>query len=175
MASHPVHDRMWLAHHGPEHAERCLHVRGAAVCRRCAVLYPVAVLCAAAVLLTDPPVAWLVAAMWVLPVPMVLEWVGEHLGRIRYSPARQVAVTAVGAPALGIAVAIHAVTPFAAAAVAPVVVWGGLCGAVALLSWWRSLPQEDAGWQERHERDEAERRARLEAMLTEADTRRGSP
>lgn len=175
MAAHPHHDRMWLAHHGPAHAERCLHVHGVAVCRRCAVLYPMAVLFAVMVLVVDPPASWLVAAMWLLPVPMVLDWVGEHLGWVGYSPIRQVAVTAIGSPALGVALAIHALTPFSWPAVAPVVVWGGLCGAVALGAWWRSLPEEDAGWQERHERDEAERRERLDAILAEADARRPSP
>ena len=31
---------MWLAHHWPEHYDRCAVVAGRHVCRRCLVLYP---------------------------------------------------------------------------------------------------------------------------------------
>ena len=172
--THPIpgsvdHERMWLAHHGPEHAERCLHVRGVAVCRRCAVLYPVAVLTAVLVLLTDPPSAWLLAAMWLLPVPMVLEWMGEHLGRLAYSPGRQIAVTALGAPALGAAVAIHAIEPFSVAAWAPIVIWTAICAGTAAWSWWRSVPDVAPNWEADHLADEAVRRAHLEGLLADAD------
>lgn len=168
-----AHDRMWLSHHGPEHAERCLHVHGVAVCRRCAVLYPVAVLSALVVLVADPSTPMLVAAMWLLPVPMVAEWIAEHLGGVRYSPTRQVAVTAIGAPALGCAVAIHAVAPFSVMALAPVVVWTAVCAGVAAVAWWRTVPQEDPGWETRHLEAEAARRQQLEQLLARAD--QGSP
>ena len=164
-------ERMWLAHHDADHAERCLHLGDVAVCRRCAVLYPLAVLTAVVVLVADPPTTLLVLAMWLLPLPMVIEWVLEHLGRIDYSPARQVVVTAIGAPALGAAMAIHAVAPFSLAAVAPVVVWGVVCAATAWWAWWRDVPQEAPGWEERHQADELARRAHLEQLLADADGR----
>ena len=167
-----AHDRMWLAHHGPEHAERCCHVRGVAVCRRCAVLYPIAVLTALVVVMTDPPAGWLVAAMWLLPVPMVAEWVGEHLGDLRYSPVRQTAVTAIGAPALGAAVAVHALEPFSLAAVAPVAVWTLVCAGTAAWSWWRSVPDVAPNWEEHHLESESARRERLEGLLSAADRHR---
>ena len=163
------HDRMWLAHHGPEHTERCLHVHGVAVCRRCAVLYPVAVLTALVVVLTDPPMGWMLLAMWVLPVPMVAEWVGEHVGGLRYSPTRQVGVTAIAAPALGVAVAIHAVEPFSVAAVAPVAVWSVVCAGTAAWGWWRSVPDVAPNWEQHHLDDEAARRAHLDSLLAVAD------
>ncbi len=170
-ASHREPDRMWLAHHDADHAERCLHVGGVAVCRRCAVLYPLAVLSAIAVLVVDPSETLLVAAMWLLPVPMVIDWVAEHLGRVGYSPLRQMVVTAIGAPALGVAVAVHAIAPFSLAAVAPVALWGSVCAATAWWAWWRSVPQEAPGWEERHLADEAARQAHLEQLLAGVEDR----
>jgi hypothetical protein len=162
---------MWLAHHPPEHLDRCLVVRGRHVCRRCAVLYPIAVLTAVAVVLLDPPESLMVLALWVLPIPMVLEWVAEHLGGWRYSPTRQVAVTAVGAPALGVALAWHAVEPFVWAATLPVLVWTAICLASAAAG--RLVAGvEEPGWQERHDAAEAARRSHLEELLAEADARR---
>jgi hypothetical protein len=162
---------MWLAHHPPEHLDRCLVVRGRHVCRRCAVLYPIAVLTAVAVVLLDPPESLMVLALWVLPIPMVLEWVAEHLGGWRYSPTRQVAVTAVGAPALGVALAWHAVEPFVWAATLPVLVWTAICLASAAAG--RLVAGvEEPGWQERHDAAEAARRAHLDQLLAEADARR---
>ena len=165
---------MWLAHHGPEHDERCLHVRGVAVCRRCAVLYPVAVVAALIVLVADPPTGWLLAAMWLLPVPMVAEWIGEHLGRLRLRPpTARWSLTAIGAPALGVAVAIHAVEPFSLAACGTRgVAWTAVCGGAAMWSCWRSVPDVAPGWEEHHHAEEAARRARLEGMLAAADRRR---
>ncbi len=165
-------DRMWLAHHDAEHADRCLHVRGVAVCRRCAVLYPVAVLSALVVVWADPPNAWLVAAMWLLPIPVVGEWIGEHLGSLDYSPRRQVALSAVAAPALGIAVALNALDPPSWVALAPMLCWGAVCAATAAWGWWRTVPEEAPGWEDRHEADEAARRDRLEHLLSLADARR---
>lgn len=166
-------DPMWLAHHPPEHLQRCVQLRGRHVCRRCAVLYPIAVLTAVAVVVLDPPQTLMVLALWVLPIPMVLEWVAEHLGGWRYSPTRQVTVTAIGAPALGVALASHAVEPFVWAATLPVLVWTAICLASALAG--RLVAGlEEPGWQERHDADEAARRAHLEQLLAEADARRAS-
>lgn len=162
-------ERMWLAHHGPEHAERCCHVRGVAVCRRCSVLYPVALLAALAVVVVDPPAEVLVAAMWLLPAPMALDWAGEHLGRWRYSPRRQVVVTALAAPALGAAFAVHAVEPFSPAAVAPVGFWILVCLGTAMWGVWRTLPAEEPGWEDRHLAEESARRERLDGLLAAAD------
>lgn len=161
--------RPWLAHHGPEHAQRCIHVGRQVVCRRCAFLYPVAAVSGLLVLALDPPTALLLAAMWVLPVPMVLDWACEHLGRLAYSPTRQVIVTIIGAPALGVALAIHAVAPLSLSAVVPMVFFATICALVAGLAWYRDAPEEDAGWEERHQEEERARDARLERLLSETD------
>lgn len=165
---------MWLAHHDADHSQRCLQVRGVAVCRRCAVLYPVAVLSAVAVVLLEPPTAWLVAAMWLLPIPMVCEWVGEHVASLGYSPRRQVVLTAIAAPALGAVLALNALDPLALTAIAPVLCWGLVCAGTAAWGWWRSVPDEAPGWEERHDADEAARRERLEEMLALSDARSGN-
>lgn len=91
-----------LAHHPPEHYERCAVIAGAHVCRRCLVLYPVAILAAIVSLVAaaeparvDPVLLWLV------PIPATLEFVGEQLGWWRYSRWRQVAVMVPMAAAFG--------------------------------------------------------------------------
>lgn len=85
---------MWLSHHWPPDYDRCLTVRGRKVCRRCAVLYPLSL--AAALVLglgsgwPEHLDAWL---LWLLPVPAVAEFIGEHLRLIEHSPRRLVAFT----------------------------------------------------------------------------------
>lgn len=94
---------MWLAHHWPEDYDRCVRVGRSHVCRRCLVLYPVALAVTAAAVLVGSalPSTVTAAAVVVLPLPAVVEFVAEHLGRIRYSPRRQVAVTVPLAVGLG--------------------------------------------------------------------------
>jgi uncharacterized membrane protein len=85
---------MWLSHHWPEDHGRCIQVRGRLVCRRCAVLYPTALL----IVIVfgwwlswphrlDP---WL---LWLLPLPAVLELAGEQLGLLRPHARRLIAVS----------------------------------------------------------------------------------
>jgi hypothetical protein len=86
---------MWLAHHWPDHYDRCVHVAGRPVCRRCLWLYPLTVAVALAALADvllwprslDPLLIWTVC------IPGTLEFVGEQLGRLRYSARRQVLAT----------------------------------------------------------------------------------
>ncbi len=170
MTDTTVPARLWLAHHGPEHTERCVHWGNQAICRRCAVLYPTAILTSLLVVAVAPPTAALVAAMWLLPVPMVIDWSAEHLGWLPYSPRRQVAVTAVGAPALGIAFAVNALAPWSLTALAPMLTWGLICALVAAAAWYRKAPDEDAGWEERHLDEERARDERLTRLLSAADT-----
>lgn len=158
---------MWLAHHHPDQYERCVTIGRLHVCRRCLVLYPLAVLCAVLVLLTDPPPTSLIAGMWLLPAPVMVEWVGEHLGRLTYSPRRQAVVTALAAPALGAALAWHAASPFELAAIAPMATWAlvGLSAAVVGTAG-RST---DSTWRDDHEAEEARRARRLHQLLDDAD------
>ena len=94
---------MWLAHHWPDHYERCAVIAGRHVCRRCLILYPltiaVALAAVAGVLLWprrfDPELIWL------LSIPGTLEYVAEQLGLLRYRARRQMIATALTAIPLG--------------------------------------------------------------------------
>lgn len=72
-------------------------IGGRAVCRRCVVLYPIALVVLAVVLAGLDIPTWV---MFVLPLPAVVEFIGETVG-LPYVPNRQVALTAIAAPALG--------------------------------------------------------------------------
>lgn len=162
---------MWLSHHHPDQYDRCVRVPGPGgrvghVCRRCAVLYPLALLSAVVVLLLDPPPTGLVVAMWLLPLPVMVEWVAEHLGRVTYAPTRQVVLTTIAAPALGVALAWHAESPFEPAAVAPVLTWAAVGAGSAL--WGHARTVQQAAWQEQHDADEARRSERLARLLADA-------
>lgn len=51
---------------------------------------------------------WLIA---LLPVPVVIEWWGEQLDLARYSPIRQVALSVLSAPAVGVGLARYLESP----------------------------------------------------------------
>ena len=91
-----------LAHHPPEAYERCIVVDGRHVCRRCSVLYPIAFTVLG---LSLAGLHWPTALdrllLLSLPLPVVLEFVLEQLGVLRYSARRQVLFTAIAALALG--------------------------------------------------------------------------
>jgi hypothetical protein len=156
---------LWLSHHWPEHYDRCARVGRVHVCRRCLVLYPatlatMVVILAGRVELSVP----LIAAMWLLPLPMVGEWVAEHADRLGYSPRRQALFAALAAPGLGIALAEHVRSPFAWVVVTPVLTATTICAASALAGTWRRR-HEGQDWEERHAFDEAERSRALAQLL----------
>ena len=68
------------------------------MCRRCLVLYPVA---AVALVLARAAGRWPAALLFLLALPAVVEFLLEQVGSIRYSPARQIAVSAPLGVALG--------------------------------------------------------------------------
>ena len=94
---------MWLSHHWPSGYDRCAVVAGRHVCRRCLVLYPVALVAGIAISVgswwSGSLDVWL---LWLLPLPGVIEFVLDNLGTIRYSPVRQMVLSAAGAVAAGI-------------------------------------------------------------------------
>jgi uncharacterized membrane protein len=90
--------RMWLSHHDTDQLERCIVVKGRHVCRRCSVLYPIALAALVVVAFGLSLPTWL---MFVLPIPAVAEFISETFGA-RYAPIRQMVLTAIAAPALGI-------------------------------------------------------------------------
>jgi len=103
-AEGPVADTpMWLSHHWPDGYDRCAVVAGRHVCRRCLVMYPVAV---AVALLWGAFGPWWPRSLdeWLiplLPLPAVLDFVADNLDPASHSPRRQAVLTAVGAVAAG--------------------------------------------------------------------------
>jgi hypothetical protein len=94
---------MWLAHHWPDHYERCAVVAGRRVCRRCLFLYPLTIAVALAALgdVLLWPRRFDPALIWLLSLPGTLEYAAEQLGVLRYRARRQVVATAITAVALG--------------------------------------------------------------------------
>jgi hypothetical protein len=91
-----------LSHHPPSQYDRCIRVGRHHVCRRCAVLYPLAFAVAIVSLFgLHWPEPWDRTLLYLLPLPVTLEFVIERLGGIRYHAGRQVALTLLAAPALG--------------------------------------------------------------------------
>lgn len=172
---------LWLTHHWEDQHGRCMGIGSFRVCRRCAVLYPTAILAAAAVMVLEPSRNLAIAAMWLLPLPMCVEWMLEDLDRVRYSPTRQTALTAIAALGIGAALAFHLRRPFDPDALAPMATALTACGASSILAHRRRRADSDATtpegqrrWEREHERDEANRRAALRDLLAvqERESRR---
>lgn len=94
---------MWLSHHWPSGYDRCAVVGGMHICRRCLVLYPLALVTGIALSIGSwwPPGidGWV---LWLFPLPGVIEFVLDNLGVIGYSPVRQMVLSAAGAVAAGV-------------------------------------------------------------------------
>jgi hypothetical protein len=117
-----------LSHHPPSEYDRCFRVGGRYVCRRCAVLYPVA-FAAAALSLAGwfwPP-ALDDKLLWLLPLPVTLELVFERFGALRYRPGRQMLFTLLAAPALGRGFARYLLHPADRLFWGMVLLFGGTC------------------------------------------------
>lgn len=125
---------LWLSHHQPEHYDRCITVGRRAICRRCAVLYPLAFVVAALSLAgigwPDALDPWLLA---LLPLPAVVEFCLEQSGRLAYDVGRQILVTVPLAVALGRGFARYIEDPTDLLFWAMVLVYGGLC--LGFLGW----------------------------------------
>ena len=94
---------MWLSHHWPEQYDRCAVVGGMHICRRCLVLYPLALVSGVVISLgswwphdLDP---WV---LWLFPLPGVIEFVLDNLRKISYVARRQMVLSSAGAIAAGV-------------------------------------------------------------------------
>lgn len=117
---------LWLSHHFPEDYDRCVVIGDRHVCRRCLVLYPLAFAVMALSSLGPWPGAldgWLLV---LLPLPALVELVLEHLGAVRYQPARQIALTVPLAVALGRGFAIYVDDPTSRLFWGVVLAYGGI-------------------------------------------------
>ena len=138
----PVPNRpLWLSHHHEDQTDRCALVAGRRVCRRCLWFWPaVAIWCAAA----------LAGARWsesadpvllvLLPVPVVAEWWLEHLGAVRYSPVRQVVLSLLAAPAVGVGLARYLESPGDRLFWSVVAAYAVVCAAPVVIRWRRRIP-----------------------------------
>jgi len=119
---------MMLSHHFPEDYDRCAVVAGFHVCRRCLVLYPVAIVTGVAISLgswwPDGINPWV---LWLLPLPGVIEFVLDNLGVIDYDPKRQVRLTAAGAVAAGVGYSMYIQDTFDSTVWAVVAVYTTVC------------------------------------------------
>ncbi len=154
---------LWLAHHQPWQLDRCARVGHTAVCRRCLVLYPCVILWWALWAWVGPPTAVLVALSWVLPLPMLLDWVLEHLRRIDPAPGRLITATAVAAPGLASMLALHTQALLEPRAVLPAAAYGTIA---LVAAWWGArVGRGDDDWRRHHLAEEARRSRRLRSLL----------
>jgi hypothetical protein len=131
-----------LSHHPPSQYDRCFRIGRHHVCRRCAVLYPLAFAVAIASLAgAHWPEGWDRALLYLLPLPVTLEFVVERLGGIRYHAGRQLVATLLAAPALGRGFARYVVHPTDRLFWTMVLLFGGSSLLALLLSGNRERPQ----------------------------------
>jgi hypothetical protein len=117
-----------LSHHAPAQLHRCMRVGGRYVCRRCAVLYPIAFAAMALSLAGwHWPAAWDRLLLFLLPLPVTIELVLERWARLPYRPRRQMLLTLVAAPALGRGLARYLAHPGDPLFWSMVLMFGGTC------------------------------------------------
>ncbi len=94
---------MWLSHHWPGDYDRCVSVAGLHICRRCLVLYPVALVAGIVINVGSWwDETWDPLVLWLFPLPGVIEFVLDNVRVVAYRPRRQVALSALGAVAAGV-------------------------------------------------------------------------
>jgi hypothetical protein len=131
---------LWLSHHRPDEYDRCLVIGHRRVCRRCAVLYPLSIVAGIVLSTVSWPERLDVWLLWLLPLPAVLEFIGEQRGVIRHSPARLVAFTVPLAVACGRLYTRYLDEPGDRLVWTVVGVYGGLCLLEALMKLYRRPP-----------------------------------
>lgn len=103
---------LWLSHHWPEDYDRCVRIGRSHVCRRCILLYPIAfVVLGASLVGASLPQEIGVAALVLLPLPALVDFVAEQLQLVDPSPPRLVAVTIPLGIALGAGFARYVESP----------------------------------------------------------------
>jgi len=141
------HRSLLLAHHPEDDRRRCATVAGHDVCRRCLVLYPVLLAAMVAVTLgvgAVVPVSWRNPLVWLLPLPAALEYGAEALGLARYSPRRQVLITAVLALAGGAGFAWERQAPTTVSAWTAAIVYGTCAVVLTVVGWRRQAKARSA-------------------------------
>jgi hypothetical protein len=130
---------LWLSHHYRANHGRCRRVGNTLVCRRCLVLWPLALGVLIALNVgtwwpesTDP------ALVIALALPGVIEFVADNLGWIRYSPRRQLALSVPVAFAIGRLLDRYLADQTDPVFWTVVVGYGAVMGGAAVIGQWRS-------------------------------------
>lgn len=129
---------LWLSHHHDDQLDRCVVVGGHHVCRRCLWFWPAVF---AVVALSLAGFRWPTAIdpvlLVLLPVPVVVEWWLEQLQVVAYSPTRQVMLSLLAAPAVGVGLARYLETPGDRLFWSVVGAYAVVCAVPALIRWRR--------------------------------------
>ena len=129
---------LWLSHHHADQLDRCAVVAGHHVCRRCLWFWPAVF---AVVALTLAGLRWPTSAdpvlIVLLPVPVVVEWWLEQLRLVAYSPTRQVTLSLLAAPAVGVGLARYLETPSDRLFWYVVAAYAVVCAVPAIIRWRR--------------------------------------
>ncbi|MFM7509245.1 MAG: hypothetical protein ACKO5A_06820 [Actinomycetota bacterium] len=130
--------RLWLSHHHDDQLDRCAVVGGHHVCRRCVWFWPatLGVVALALVGLRWPEAADPVT-LFLLPIPVMIEWWAEQLGLVRYAPRRSVGLSLIAAPAVGVGLARYLQTPGDPLFWTVVTVYAVVCAVPVALRWRR--------------------------------------
>jgi len=99
-----IHGALWLSHHWPpQYHERCLRVGRHWVCRRCAVLYPVALITGLITAMVSSLGPWTydLGLIVLCSIPATLAYCGEAMGWFRYQPKVQTVTMAIAAVGIG--------------------------------------------------------------------------
>ncbi|MCU1370642.1 MAG: hypothetical protein JWO77_1836 [Ilumatobacteraceae bacterium] len=125
----PVADTpMYLSHHWPDEYDRCAVIGGMHVCRRCLVLYPVALVTGVLISLGSWwPDGVNPLVLWLFPLPGVIEFVLDNVGVVTYEPRRQMWLSALGAIAAGVGYSMYIQDTFDATVWAVVAVYTTVC------------------------------------------------
>jgi hypothetical protein len=125
---------IWLSHHTTEQADRCTIIGGRHVCRRCLWLWPLTfAVMAVSMTVGLWPESYDDVLLTLLPLPAVVEFLGDVRGRFEYSARRQMLTAIPLAAALGRGFARYLEDPGDELFWNMALVYGGLCAAVALL------------------------------------------
>ena len=103
---------IWMSHHWPDQYDRCVLVGHRHVCRRCIVMYPIAfVVAGLSVAGWALPSPWSQLALLLLPLPALVEFVGEHRRAWTYAPTRHTVFSALQGLGMGVGFGRYLDTP----------------------------------------------------------------